>query len=166
MKSDMIIVDVQGFKDTHNNFIIKEFALATSELTQTFLIKPPYPYKSLTKDEIKHVKWVEFHLGLRWSEGYIDYREFKRIIIPYLTNKKVLAKGLEKVKWIKELCDNCNVIDLGEKGCPNLSNLYNIYGERNNIYCVHHSKICALKNVLCIKKWYIDNNIIVFNLFN
>lgn len=96
MNIKTIIVDVQGFKDAQNRFIIKELALSTAEYTQVFLIKPPYSYRHLTNSEKKHVRWIENNLGYRWSEGHIDYREFSRIIIPYLRSKQVIVKGLEK----------------------------------------------------------------------
>lgn len=154
MNPNTIIVDVQGFKDLYNNFIIKELAFASRDYTQSFLIKPPYLYRYLTSDEKRQVKWLERNRGIYWNEGYIDYREFQRIIVPYLENKEIVVKGFEKVKWIKDLCENCNVSDLSEKNCPNLSVLYNKYcDEKNNLNCTKHLKICALKNVLCIKKY-------------
>lgn len=102
-----LIVDVQGFKNLQNEFIIKEIAIATTDHTQTFLIKPPYSYIKLTKTEKQHVSWIEKNRGFFWSEGYIDYREFKRIIFPYLNNKNILVKGNEKKKWVGDLCENC-----------------------------------------------------------
>lgn len=167
MNIDFIIVDVQGFKDFNNQFIVKELALSTKEYTQTFLIKPPYAFHSLTDKEKKHVKWVEKNLGIFWSEGFIDYKEFKRIIVKYLQGRKILTKGMEKVKWINELCTDCKVIDLGQKGCLNMNKLHINYCDNIvELNCNYHSKCCALKNVLCIKKWYGDNNMYKFNLFH
>lgn len=149
---NMRIVDLQGFKDANNNFIIKEFAILFNGVTQTFIIKPPYSYTSLSLEEKKQVRWLENNRGLFWSEGFIDYREFKRTIKPYLYNNIILTKGNEKVKWIEELCKNCNVKDIGENGCPNFFQLHSIYDNvHNSLNCVHHKKKCALKNVLCIK---------------
>ena len=153
MNPNTLIVDVQGFKDPCNNFIIKELAFASRDYTQSFLIKPPYMFKYLTSDEKRQVKWLERNRGIYWNEGYIDYREFQRIIVPYLENKEIVVNGLEKEKWIKELCENYNVSDLSEKNCPSFSVLYNKYcDEKNNLNCTKHLKMCALKNVLCIKK--------------
>lgn len=103
------------------------------------------------------MKWIERNLGYRWSEGHIDYHEFRRIIKPYLEHKQVFVKGLEKTRWIKELCANCVVRDVEDVGCPNLLVLSKKY---NPISCVNHfmiNKNCALKNVLCIRNWCLDN---------
>lgn len=151
----VIFVDVQGFKDCKNNFIIKEFALATQEFTQVFLIKPPYSFTKLSAEEKKTVKWIERNRGIYWSQGNIDYREFKRTVIPILKNRTIIMKGLEKQKWIKELCADCFIIDIEDKGCPNFATLYD-NNCKSNFNCLNHEKMCALKNVLCVKKWYSD----------
>lgn len=166
MNADIVIVELQGFKDCKNNFIVKELAIASQEHTQTFLIKPPHAFHYLTEEEKKQVRWLERNRGISWSEGYIDYREFQRVIVPHLENKKIITKGLEKIKWIKELCANCEVIDIGEKGCPNFTILKKKYCKnKTDFNCVNHKLNCALKNALCIRKWYFDNNMSVFNLF-
>lgn len=159
MNSNTIVVDLQGFKDLNNKFIIKELSIATKDFTQTFLIKPPYSFKTLSNEEKKQVRWLENNRGLNWYEGFIDYREFQRVIIPYLNGKNVLLKGMEKIVWIKNLCKDCNITELGEKGCPKLFKLYEDYCKENNqmFNCIHHKKMCALKNVICLKKWCLDN---------
>lgn len=155
--SSSIFVDIQGFKDCQNNFIIKEFALSTKEFTLVYLIKPPYSYLKLSSDEKRRVKWIEKNRGIYWSEGNIDYREFKRLVIPILQNRTIIMKGLEKQKWIKELCDNCFLIDIEEKGSPNFASLYESYCEcKSSFNCFSHKNACALKNAICIKKWYLS----------
>lgn len=160
--TEYVIVDVQGFKDTKNTFIIKEFAIWFNGYTQTFLVKPPYPFKNLSVEEKKQVRWIEINRGIFWSEGYVDYREFRRTIVPYLNKKKVLTKGTEKIKWINDLCEDCEIIDIGENGCPNFLKLYSDYNYYQN--CFHHKKMCALKNVMCIKAWCGDNKMFNFKL--
>lgn len=155
---NIIFVDIQGFKDDQNCFIIKELALSTRDITQVFLIKPPYSFSKLSSAEKRRVRWIERHRGITWSEGNIDYREFKRLAIPILQHKTIIMKGLEKQKWIKELCETCVLVDIEEKGSPNFSILYsNFCNCKTNFNCVSHRKECALKNVMCIKKWYLDN---------
>lgn len=162
--TNCLFVDLQGFKSFKNEFIVKELAIGTNECTQVFLIKPPYPFYSLTESEKRHVRYIERNKGIMWREGYIDYKEFKRTAANYLLNKKIFVKGSEKIKWVKDLCENCTVIDLGEKGSPNLQMLHENYTTSDYAHiCIHHKKVCALKNVMCIKKWYFDNHMYLFN---
>lgn len=163
MNSNTIIVDLQGFKNYKNEFIVKEFAIATQEYTKIFLIKPPYSFTSLSLEEKKQICWIEKHRGYRWSEGYVDYREFHRIIKTYLKEKKIILKGCEKIKWVQDLCDENNtIIDISCLGAPNLNTLCELYCKDTLLYnCFTHKKICALKNVLCIKKWCCENKVIV-----
>lgn len=158
MNASYIFVDLQGFKDMNNDFIVKEMSLALSNHTQTFLVKPPYAYSTLSNNEKKHVSWIEKNRGIYWKQGYIDYREFKRIAYKLLKNKNIFVKGLEKVKWIKELCSECNVENIEDKGCNNFFTLYSKYCKGVSFNCNFHVKECALKNVICIKKWYLENN--------
>lgn len=164
MNQQPIFVDLQGFKDSKNEFIIKELAIATNDWTQVFVVKPPYAYSTLTKEEKKQVNWLERNRGIFWSEGFIDYKEFGRFIQLYLENKSIFVKGCEKVKWIKKICENCNITDFGEKGCPNLTVLHEKY-KSCELNCIIHKKQCALKNSICLRKWYFDNNMYQFKFF-
>lgn len=153
-----IFVDLQGFKTIENEFIIKELAYSTSEYTQVFLVKPPFLFSKLADNDKRQTRWLEKHFGIMWHEGYVDYREFKRLIVEHIKDKTIFVKGVEKIQWVKSLCYECNVIDLGDKGAPNLQNLFKKYCIGDNVYnCVYHKKNCALRNVLCIKKWYLDS---------
>lgn len=164
MKTTTIFADLQGFKTSENDFIVKEFALATIEWTQVFLVKPPYAYASQSSEEKRQTNWIERNRGIFWSEGFIDYREFKRIIPLYLEDQNIVIKGHEKIKWIKNLCEDCNIVELGDKGCPNLMSLHEKY-KNCDLNCINHKKQCALKNVCCLRKWYYDNHINQFKLF-
>lgn len=167
MNVNYMFVDVQGFKDCNNNFIIKELALATLEQTQVFLVKPPYAYSSLSNEEKRQVTWIERNRGIFWREGLIDYREFKRNMKSFLSNKNIFVKGHEKIKWLNELCNNCSIVDIGEKGCPKFFNLYKDFSiDSSNYYCCVHKKHCALKNVICIRKWFYENNMYKFSFFS
>lgn len=162
MNNNTVIVDIQGFKNSDNEFIVKELAIATQEHTYIFLVKPPYPFNSLTAEEKKQVRWIERNRGYRWSEGYVDYREFQRIIKPYLKDKNICVKGDEKINWVQDLCGKENtVLDISYLSAPNLNTLCKMYCSDNTaLYnCIYHKKICALKNVICIKKWCIENKV-------
>lgn len=58
MSTDIVFADLQGFHNFKNDFIIKEFAYATKEYTQVYLVKPPYPFSKLAHNEKKTGKMV------------------------------------------------------------------------------------------------------------
>lgn len=157
MSTDLLLLDLQGFRDYKNRFIIKELAYATKEYTQVYLVKPPYPFSKLTNDEKKQVKWLERNRGIYWRQGYIDYNEFSRLIKPVLDKANVFVKGSEKCKWLRELSPDCKVLDIGERGCPNLKSLFDSYQGNDKICCFNHQKYCALKTVICLRKWYYND---------
>lgn len=154
------IVDVKGFKDHANDFIVKEIAIVENQRLQSFLIKPPYPLSCLTKSEISGVRWMERNMGILWDEGYVPYLKYKCYtkIVKLLRNKSIYVKGYEKVLWVQKNCGHNNVFNIEELGCPSFPSLYTMYDQSPDVFsCMHHSKSCALKNVTSLHKWYIEN---------
>lgn len=155
-----VIVDVQGFKTESNEFIVKEIAIACRNQIAVFLIKPPYPFYSLTKKERLQVSWIERNRNIYWKEGFIAYSNFAQHIVPYLEDKNIYVKGSEKVLWLKNVVNHDNVFNLEDKNCPSFKKLFDDYGKSITIYsCLYHSNVCALRNVTCLRKW-IENKII------
>lgn len=155
------IVDVQGFKTEANEFIIKEIAILCDKKIQVFLIKAPFPFYDLTKEERRQVSWIERNRKIYWNEGVVPYSNYQNLIISILRDKCVYTKGSEKVSWLKNIViNNNNINNLEDKGCPSLINLYKQYEHSQDLYtCIYHDSICALKNVICLKKWCKDYNI-------
>lgn len=157
-----VIVDVQGFKTEYNEFIPKEIAIQFDNQILVLLIKPPYPFYNLTKKERLQVAWIEKNRGILWNEGYVPYFNYKFLILDFIKHKKIFAKGYEKVMWLKVILENKNVYNLEESSCPSLETLYKKYSTSSDIQsCVYHSNICALKNVTCLRKWCIENNVLL-----
>lgn len=157
-----VIIDVQGFKTDSNEFIVKEIAILCNNHIQTYLIKPPYPFYNLTKTERKQVCWIERNRGIHWKEGFISYLNYKGYVNMnnYLNNKRVYAKGVEKVQWISKMFGCDSVYNLEDKSCPSLLSLYEQYETNSDVFsCLYHPSICALKNVLVLRKWCLDNKI-------
>lgn len=154
-----VIVDVQGFKTDENKFIVKEIAVQFgSHHAVVLLFKPPSPFYNLSKSERKQVCWIERNRGIFWKEGFIQYKDHKKIIENLLQgNHRIFTKGKEKVTWIRELLNtspDLYVYDLEDINCPSLTELYNKYKDLKDVYCCAcHDKICALKNVLSLRKW-------------
>lgn len=156
------IVDIQGFKTDDNKFILKEISIYYENHIQTFLVRQPFPFYDLSKSERKQVHWIERNRGIYWSEGFIPYSNYKNVIVSILKDKFIFTKGDEKVRWMKEITENNNVYNLENENCPSLLSLYEQYKSSNDLYnCVYHNNVCALKNVLCLRKWCLDNKIIL-----
>lgn len=155
-----VIVDIQGFKTYDNKFILKEIAIHYKIHVQHLIFKPPFPFKNLNDFEKKQVRWIERNRGIFWNDGIVPYREAHTLVTHLLQNKKCLfTKGSEKVIWLKELLsDTTPVYNLEDKNCPNFLILYKNYELLSDVYCcAFHRNICALKNVLCLKKWSLEN---------
>lgn len=156
-----VIVDVQGFKSEDNVFIPKEIAILSENRALMIIIKPPYPFYNLTRKERLTVAWIEKNRGILWNEGFVPYFCYKSLISEFFKNKYIYTKGYEKVKWLKEILDSENVHNLEDFNCPNLETLYKRYATALDIQtCIYHSNICAYKNVTCMKKWCIENDVL------
>lgn len=149
-----VVVDIQGFKTDENEFILKELALATQNNIHVYLFKPPCAYYDLSKSEKAQVSWIERNRNVYWREGYLPYKEITNIIKPLLSNKRILVKGQEKVVWLRKLTNNDNILNLEFYYCPSLNDLYSKYSTSDIYTCMYHNNVCALKNVLLLKKWY------------
>lgn len=164
------IVDVQGFKTDSNEFILKELAMQCGNHVIVLLIKPPYPFYSLTKTERRQVAWIENNRNVFWDDGFIPYSNYKNHIVNFFKNKRIIfVKGLEKANWVRVMLQSVlnvgneylDVINIEDFGCPNLQTLCESYKECPEIYnCIYHSNYCALKNVNCIMKWSSENKIL------
>lgn len=156
-----VIVDVQGFKREDNEFIPKEIAIMWNGRIFVLLIKPPTAFYNLSKKERLQVSWIERNRGINWNQGLIPYNLYKSVISDFFKNKSIFVKGFEKVLWLKDILNNKNVYNLEDKNCPSLVTLYNSYSTSSDIIsCIYHSNMCALKNVSCLNKWCIENNIL------
>lgn len=106
---DFAIVDLQGFKDNENNFIVKEFALFTKNIQFHDIIKSSSScaFETLNYSSKQSVEWLKnFYHGLDWNDGYITVDELRKTVAPILKNKLIYVKGLEKIEWLHQLMDN------------------------------------------------------------
>lgn len=148
-----LFVDFQGFKNGSNEFIVKEFAVATSDGTiiQHWTVRSPCPYAVLDVKTKKQCTWTTNHYhGIRWQDGDVTIQALHRQLFPILNSSVVYVKGLEKANYIKEFFSSCLVIDLEDY--PSLKNL-----TTSNVYCFFHGKskmMCALNNVLKLVQYH------------
>lgn len=153
-----VIIDVQGFKLETNEFIVKEIAILYENKIQVLLIKPPFPYHELTRQERRQVNWIQRNRNIYWNEGVVSYSHYQKLITNIARDKCVYTKGLEKVLWLQYILENNNINNLEDQGCPSLLSLFDQYLNCQDLYsCIYHEKVCALRNVLCLKKWCFEN---------
>lgn len=159
------IVDLQGFKTDFNEFIVKEIAVQCDKHVMVMLFMPPYPFNNLTSTEKKQVRWIERNRNVIWEDGFIPYSLHKPYIKELLSKNIIYVKGLEKVKWLRDILDENNknnkhrcIYNLDDFKCPSLISLHLEFKSCLDVYqCMYHSNICALKNVNCIHKWNLAN---------
>lgn len=154
------IVDLQGFKDDANNFILKEIAIMCCDQMQLFLFLPPFPFYDLTKTERRQVCWIERNRKINWNDGLIPYHRHKELLTLILKDKIIYVKGSEKVTWLQKILKTGYVYNIEDNNCPSLLSLYEKYCLSKDVFtCFYHPTICALKNVLCIRQWCFDNKL-------
>lgn len=95
---EFAIVDLQGFKDNFNNFIVEEFSFATKNMKFSDIIPSTCAFDELSAPKQKSANWLtqNFH-GITWYDGDIDVIELQDTIKPILNNKIVFVKGEEKL---------------------------------------------------------------------
>nr|AGQ20249.1 AsIV-cont00163-ORF1 [Apophua simplicipes ichnovirus] len=72
------VVDVQGFKQSGDRFVLKEFAMVTIDVETVkhleFVVKPPYPFEYLLKEHRAANLWLTRNVhGISWDSGTISY---------------------------------------------------------------------------------------------
>lgn len=156
-----VIVDVQGFKIDHNQFILKEICILYNDQIHLLLIQPPFPFHKLSVTEKKQVKWIEKNRKIYWNDGFIPYSNYSMYINEILIDKIIFCKGTEKMVWIKNMLQRAEVYNLEDMQCPKLLSLYEKYKHSTDVSsCIYHPTICALRNVTCLRKWCLDNKVL------
>lgn len=155
------IMDIQGFKGEHGNFIVKELAIVSTDgqLYELQLFQPPCDFNKLSESVQKQVVFLEKHFhGLYWNSGYRPYTELVNIIKNLNLSGVVYVKGSEKKLAVSDLLSNylVNVVNIEELGCPNLAVLKRQLQPLSLKPCAfnHISPNCAYLNVNAILQWF------------
>ena len=161
------IVDLQGFQQPINEFVVKELAVMHLQSPHhvTHLYEPPCVWESLPPKYKTTNNWLTRHFhGLEWNEGYFPYDELKSALKSMLFGAScVYVKGVEKKLFLQKLLKNkFYIIDLTDADCPSLQKL-SLMSETELDTCPNHwykcSKLeCALKNVQLMKNWICENS--------
>lgn len=159
------IVDIQGFRDNGDHFIIKEIAAYTFAEGSLghWIISSPYTFSTLGDKAQSQNNWLSaYYHGLEWSDGDIPFMKIQEILQNIGRSASLIyAKGLEKAAILQEIMGR-PVINMDLMNCPSLKSVaLNVQA-----YCIHHSTlfkgtkksfICALDNVARLRSWLISN---------
>lgn len=141
-----IIVDLQGFKSTYNNFICKELAVASicGSVLDHFIFATPPSLRNFSKENA----WITANLhSLRWTDGDVPLNKIREVLDRLISeNTTVYVKGLEKKRWIRQYCpQDTHIEDLHQLPSLRSEN----YGPQPS--CTLQHSHCALTNVLKLK---------------
>lgn len=148
------LVDMQGFKQPGNDFVLKELSIVS--LTDhsdpiVLLFKEPFPWRRLTEKYKQMNIWLEHHYhGIPWKSGDIEYTEIGKILREVLHDAtNVFVMGSLKKNWLERF--KFKVVDIAEMGYPPLDKIKLVS------VCLNHNGAykasCALHNVRLMKKY-------------
>ena len=104
--TNIIVLDVEGFKLKSLGFIIKELSLCSSN-NDTMFFKPPLKFADLPAHDRQSVIWLTSNLhGLDWDQGDIPYCGLKTICLSFsfqFNRESIFAKGIEKCELLSKL---------------------------------------------------------------
>ena len=158
------IVDMQGFQQPINEFVVKEIAImdTKSNFYVSHVFEPPCTWESLPPKYKCTNNWLtrNYH-NLTWNQGYFPYNELKHALKSMLHNAScIYVKGSEKKMFLNKLLNNkFYIINVNDVHCPSLKNL----STDVILKCPHHFNFdskyqCALKNVQLLKSWIVENS--------
>jgi len=84
MLKDTVSIDVQGFFDNINNFILKEIGIVLEKdlnLNNSFLIEPPYDFTLLNAKSGKTAIWLtNTHHKIFWNDREISFPQTRKYL--------------------------------------------------------------------------------------
>lgn len=137
----ILVLDFQGFKDSQNEFIIKELAGFDGCKTFHIIFKPPFSFHTLSPKAQASAKWVikNYH-NLNWGVGCIPYHNLLNLLTTLTSSYDIVyMKGREKATFIQNLITS-TVLELPEH--PPLS-----MSQPQCVYHITNLCMCALTNV-------------------
>ena len=150
---------MQGFKQSTNDYVLKELAILPLEKDSeplVFLFKEPHNWRRLTDRNKNENTWLErYYHRFSWKSDEIPYVNIGKIPRECLHDvTKVFVRGKIKKEWLKRF--KFNVIHIYELS-------YSLHGQPKKIVtlCINHNgsykTTCALHNVKLMRKYYLEN---------
>ena len=160
-----VIVDFEGYKCKHNQYVVKELAVASDNL-DALVFKPPKDFEFLNNEEKRSYKWCTRNLhGIHWNRGNYNYSDLVQIATSIRLRhprSQFYGKGTEKCAYLSSLLGP-TVHNLEDLGCPKVEELSDL--DRAEVCPIHCKccapedqllKHCALRKVILFSKWLYD----------
>nr|AGQ20143.1 AsIV-cont00030-ORF1 [Apophua simplicipes ichnovirus] len=160
------LVDVQGFKESGDIFVLKKFAMVpvdgnSIEHTE-FVVEAPYPFTNLSRNYQIINSWLTRNShGIPWDSGTIVYNEARMHTCKILQNARVVyVWGSEKKIWLTDVLGaSSSVIDLKKYNCPSMLKLKFLFDYRSAANKFSKGFECPGENVKLMKLWMLMNNV-------
>jgi hypothetical protein len=165
------VLDIQGFR-AEQQFIVKELSFSILILSNIefdvdrhYIFRPPFEWKALNRKDRQTSLWLRTHYhGFTWNSGNTNYCEiakcFEELLKKSTHNLVIFVKGKEKIQWLKNLCNDQNLVvrNLEELGC-NINFNDEAIERMQPHHCRKHEiiKQCAKQNVEFLKEWVLQN---------
>uniref|UniRef100_A0A0C9RNL0 MET_1 protein n=2 Tax=Fopius arisanus TaxID=64838 RepID=A0A0C9RNL0_9HYME len=169
-----VVIDIEGFKNFGNEFVVKEFAISALELDGdgkfvhvAVLVDPPHEWDELLPKYKEVNQWLSRHYhGLHWNTpGDIKYETLSEYVNNIVKNvSHIYVQGAEKKNWLQQILKNeVTIEDFNDFGSPDMEPL-----EGEGVFkCVYHHSLfdgsstqyhCPLEHVQRLKKWFTKYN--------
>lgn len=155
------IVDVLGFRDSTDKFMIKEVAVVSlnKEHITHWIATAPHSFSDLPIKIQVHNNWITSNVhGIEWFEGDIPYRQLHANLRDLArTARQIFVRGAEETRLIQSITTR-HIENLEDYNCPSTYHL-----PKRDIFCCYHGSLhrgthnCALNNAYRIKAWVNKN---------
>lgn len=161
------VIDFQGFY-IQNTFHPKEITIQIGLKTNHYLIKPPYPFHTLSVEDRKTVVFAEKYHGLKYTSGYTDYDQINGIIKDNLLDINIIyVRGNQKADYLLmkawDLNLTATIVDIVKfdgdySSCSRFMAPPPKIEATEKPYCLNHSipAVCTLNNCQAISQWIYD----------
>lgn len=152
------VVDMQGFKQSAEDYILKELAITTLDDESeplVFLFKPPYSFQRLSEQCKKENIWLQrnYH-GICWSSGTFQYTEIGNILRAVLHDAtKIFVRGPIWKEWLTRFKFKVDIIN--DSSFSSLKKTVTICLNHNGAY----KNNCALHNVKLMKTYLYEREL-------
>lgn len=168
-EEEFVFVDIQGFKTIGNAFVVKEFCLVDGDYIYHTLVQSPCKRSELMNAYRREADWLTYvYHGLKFDSGSLTLYDLVRNTFERVVDRTVLVKGVEKVKWVKQIY---NIVDNINLHCVNVEDTHSAFSfavkPTRDIQklCPHHAELrqnnidchCALANALELQD-FVGNN--------